>query len=741
MKKVLLFLAMALMVCSTAMARGLFLESAVGTIDTLAGREAMVVDLGGSIGKVAIATMNVGAKKTVTAGITMYSHGTEFNLGDANDPNKNGLTDGWYVPSKAEFEALQSHLSYNKNFSTAEWKVTETATLCLTSKYKNSYHQGIYALSDREQWGDHWNCWTYRFSYMNNAFSDSFDKSNEADIDECVIRPFHKLDSVENCRIYYTSSYGNVVEPGSNSFNASIVSNTYENGQGIITFGGELTSIGPGAFYRCSTLTSVTIPATVKSIGYDAFCGCSSLETLKFADGSKLETIDVFAFSGTNITAVTIPATVTNIGYGAFNQTQIATITIPASVKEIGEQAFSDCSQLSSLAFADGSQLEAIGMCAFFGTAISGDLTIPATVTSMGSNIFGGCQLSNVYMSSPDLSGISNLSFNGSGIAMIVVPAKLYEAYQSHFSDIKVVPSDLKEWKEYALGRIEVGMQTTLTFSDTDKATIAGYISTIKNATTFDETLDAYKAAMALIDKQKGFEAKTRDALDDLGTGHVGPAIRVTGKNGKSIMLFNLDKVEFVNVDVVNVFGQGEAEATGIGEVKWIQLWEGGPGFAEYNIGATSATEYGDYYTWGGFENVVGINNPSYNGGTSALSSDTDTAIKLWGSNWRMPTKDEFAALISKCDVELTTIDGIKGWRFTGKGNYKFNSIFLPIAGSCYNANVSYQGITGNYWSSTSDGEYIYSASCLDLNPSNAYTTTTSRNIGCSVRAVLNETK
>ena len=34
--------------------------------------------------------------------------------------------------------------------------------------------------------------------------------------------------------------------------------------------------------------------------------------------------------------------------------------------------------------------------------------------------------------------------------------------------------------------------------------------------------------------------------------------------------------------------------------VPWVRLWKGGPKFAVYNVGATSATEYGGYYTWGG---------------------------------------------------------------------------------------------------------------------------------------------
>ena len=62
----------------------------------------------------------------------------------------------------------------------------------------------------------------------------------------------------------------------------------------IIPSDGSVTSIGGGAFYNCSGLTSVTIPDSVTSIGSKAFYGCSGL------------------------TSVTIPNGVTSIGKSAF---------------------------------------------------------------------------------------------------------------------------------------------------------------------------------------------------------------------------------------------------------------------------------------------------------------------------------------------------------------------------------------------------------------------------------------
>ena len=165
----------------------------------------------------------------------------------------------------------------------------------------------------------------------------------------------------------------------------------------VVITGGAI--IDEHAFYDCRNLMEITIPSTVTSIGNYAFGECFNLQTVTFEGNSQLQSIGNWAFDFcSQLTSITIPSTVTSIGRSAFYDcSQLTSITISSMVTSIGEYAFGGCSNLQTVTFESDSQLQSIGYRAFNYCSQLTSITIPSTVTSIGEYAFDSCGLQNVY--------------------------------------------------------------------------------------------------------------------------------------------------------------------------------------------------------------------------------------------------------------------------------------------------------------------------------------------------------
>ena len=147
--------------------------------------------------------------------------------------------------------------------------------------------------------------------------------------------------------------------------------------------------LGSGAFSNCTSLTSISIPASVTSIGGGAFFSCTSLASVKIPN--SVTSINGYIFYGcTSLTNIEIPNGVTDIGNNAFEMcTSLTRVTIPNSVTSIGNYAFSGCTGLVSIEIPNS--VTSISSEAFKGCTGLTSLTIPDSVTSIGDRAFSGC--------------------------------------------------------------------------------------------------------------------------------------------------------------------------------------------------------------------------------------------------------------------------------------------------------------------------------------------------------------
>ena len=182
--------------------------------------------------------------------------------------------------------------------------------------------------------------------------------------------------------------------------------------------------------------------------------------------------------------------------------------------------------------------------------------------------------------------------------------------------------------------------------------------------------------------------------------------------------------------------------------------------WAAFNMGATAPEEYGDYYAWGETETKSDCTWSTYKWGSyynntltkyntrssrgvvdnkTVLEEEDDVANLRLGGSWRIPSFDDWAELMNKCNSTWVTDyngSGVNGRLVTAPNG---NSIFLPANGYWEGAGLFGAGSLGYYSSSSIDMNSPQQAYGFEVIPSYIIIGRLDRCNGLSVRPVFDD--
>jgi len=247
----------------------------------------------------------------------------------------------------------------------------------------------------------------------------------------------------------------------------SIERNTFNNCSSLtsVTIPNSTKTIGERAFYQCYKLTDLHMGTGLTEVGPSAFAFCNNLTNIHW--GTGLVKINGEAFRDcVKLKSIRIPDTVKEIGGGAFyGCTALEELVIGAGVSNFSANIIRDCPNLKALTLSsnphfktdkgvlytkDGTELLCVpqgytgsytvlpgtakiasGACRKTGLET---VTIPGSVWFIGSYAFYNCQNLKTIHLPEGVRLIDNCAFSGTAIEEITLPESLNTLHDSAFS-------------------------------------------------------------------------------------------------------------------------------------------------------------------------------------------------------------------------------------------------------------------------------------------------------------------
>ena len=192
------------------------------------------------------------------------------------------------------------------------------------------------------------------------------------------------------------------------------VSSTYGPFVSTVEMSDGIATIPDRAFYKCSILETIEIPASVTTIGSGVFVRCTGLTSITVAEGNQHFTAEGGILYNKDKTELLICP-----------QGISGDVTIPNSVTKISSSAFAGCTKITGVTIPE--DVTTIGDAAFEGCTGLTTVALPASLTSLGDGVFQDCTgLTSLSVDSGNTaySAENGVLYDGSKTTLMLYPAK-----------------------------------------------------------------------------------------------------------------------------------------------------------------------------------------------------------------------------------------------------------------------------------------------------------------------------
>lgn len=236
-----------------------------------------------------------------------------------------------------------------------------------------------------------------------------------------------------------------------------------------VTLPATLKSVGQ-RFFANSAISEIDLPNELEKIGNYAFSGCSLLSSVNLP--SSLTDIGIEAFKGTAVTEIEIPSGITYLKNSLFeNCTALESADLPEALKQIGDKVFKGAEKLTAVNMPSG--VTDIGAEAFYGCeALTGFVDsdgvirfyLPEGITAVSNGCFAYCPLKTSFTIPDRIVSIGNAAFKYTYLTELTIPGSLKsigaEAFRNSRLRDLTIPDSLESLGENAFAAGELTSAT-----------------------------------------------------------------------------------------------------------------------------------------------------------------------------------------------------------------------------------------------------------------------------------------